>query len=316
MTDEFWRTVTIDEHAAGWRVDSYLSRRFSKYSRTQIANYIKEQKIISTHRRLKSSSRLQQGEELRLYVPGLAPSGPPPPPPPIVFQDDDVVVVNKPSGMLVHPAGSQFVWALVGLIKDHFPDSDVDLVHRLDRETSGVVLLTKNKAANSFLKKSLQARQIHKVYHAVVRGTPDWESHDLHAPIGVSQNSKLRIRRCVTEGGQASHTTFNVLKRFDDLSLVECILHTGRTHQIRVHLDHLGFPILGDKIYGQPDETFIEYIDGGMTEELMEKLVMPRHALHAYSVDFPHPNGGKNHVHAPVWQDMQFVIKNGHVPIN
>ena len=314
MEDGFWRSLVVDEQSAGWRVDYYLSRRFPRYSRTQIAAYIRSAHIVSERRKLKSASRLQVGERLRLFVPGLAPSGPPPDPPPIVYEDSELLVVNKPSGMLVHPAGSAFVWALIGLIRDLYPEDDVDLVHRLDRETSGAVIISKNKATNARLKIALQKRQVHKIYRAIVRGIPPWDEYDLHAPIDIDPKSELRIRRCVREGGQASHTTFRVLKRFDELSLVECILHTGRTHQIRVHLEHLGFPILGDKLYGQPDSVFIEYMEQGYSEALMKKLRFPRQALHAYCIDFPQADGQRQVVHIPLWSDMMTVSEEGTVP--
>lgn len=311
MDEGFWRALKVDEQSAGWRVDYYLSRRFPRYSRTQISSYIRSAHIISENRRLKASSRLQVDEQLRIFVPGLAPSGPPPEIPPIVYEDEIMLVVNKPSGMLVHPAGAQFVWALVGLIRERFPDDDIDLVHRLDRETSGAVLMTKDKRANAILKKALKTRQVHKVYRAIVRGRPDWSEYDLHAPIDVKPSSELRIRRSVVQGGQAAHTTFRVLKRFDDISLVECILHTGRTHQIRVHLEHLGYPILGDKIYGQPDEVFINYMENGYSSELMEILRFPRQALHAYQVDFIHPCGERRQVRIPLWPDMKAILESG-----
>ncbi|MEC8379633.1 MAG: RluA family pseudouridine synthase [Myxococcota bacterium] len=314
MEEGFWRSLTVDELSAGWRVDYYLSRRFPRYSRTQIAAYIRSAHIVSERRNLKSSSRLQVGERLKLFVPGLAPSGPPPVPPPIVFENDKLLVVNKPSGMLVHPAGAAFVWALIGLIRDLYPNDHVDLVHRLDRETSGAVIISKCKATNAQMKVALQHRQIHKVYRAIIRGVPSWDEMDLHAPIDYDTRSELRIRRCVKQGGQDSHTTFRVLSRFDELSLVECVLHTGRTHQIRVHLEHLGFPILGDKLYGQPDSVFIEYMEKGYSAELMQKLRFPRQALHAHSIDFPQPDGQRQLVHVPLWSDMMTVIEAGHVP--
>ena len=314
MDDGFWRSLIVEADAAGWRVDYYLSRRFPRYSRTQIASYIRSAHVVSEWRKLKSASILQEGEPLRLFVPGLAPSGPPPEPPPIVYEDDELIVVNKPSGMLVHPAGAAFVWALIGLIRDLYPNDDVDLVHRLDRETSGAVIVSKNKATNARLKVALQNRQVHKVYRAIVRGVPAWDSYDLHAPIDIDPNSELRIRRCVKTGGQDSHTTFRVLKRFEALSLVECILHTGRTHQIRVHLEHLGFPILGDKLYGQADSVFIDYMEKGYSPELMKQLHFPRQALHAYTIDFPQPDMSRQVVQIPLWSDMMTVLEHGAVP--
>lgn len=314
MDEGIWRSLTVDEQSAGWRVDYYLSRRFPRYSRTQISAYIRSLHIVSEQRRLKSSSRLLLGEHLRIFVPGLAPTSPPPPPPPIVYEDDVMLVVNKPSGMLVHPAGSEFVWAMVGLVRDLYPDHVIDLVHRLDRETSGAVLMTKDKKTNAFLKQEIKARRVQKVYQAIVLGCPAWDVFDLHAPVGIDPNSELRIRRCVLEGGQAAHTTFRVLKRFKDLTHVECVLHTGRTHQIRVHLEHLEHPILGDKIYGQPDQVFLGYMQTGMNSEIMQKLKFPRQALHASQVVFQHPSGEKIQVRIPLWSDMMSVLEHGFVP--
>ena len=122
---------------------------------------------------------------------------------PIVYEDNELIVVNKPSGMLVHPAGSAFVWALIGLIRDLYPEDDADLVHWLDRETSGAVIISKNKATNARLKWRFK-RQIHKIYRAIVRGVPSGDEYDLHAPIDIDPVVKL-IWRCVREG-QASHT--------------------------------------------------------------------------------------------------------------
>jgi 23S rRNA pseudouridine1911/1915/1917 synthase len=306
--DEIWRNVIIYEKAAGRRIDAYLAKRFPSYSRTQIVRYIHEGRVVSETRKLKASSILLLGERLRLYVPGLVPSTAPPPLPEILYEDDRVIVVNKPSGMLVHPSGDRFVWALIGLFKTARPDNKVDLVHRIDRETSGALLLSKDKEANSFIKIRLADRGLQKVYRAIVRGNPDWDSKDLVAPIGVDPTSEVRLRRKVIAGGQYCHTTFNVIKHLSNVSLIECHLHTGRTHQIRVHMEHLGYPLLGDKLYGQPDELFIEYLDHGVTENICERIQFPRHCLHASSIGFPHPNGGYKRVHAPLPKDMQSVV--------
>ena len=303
-----WRNVIITEKAAGRRTDAYLAKRFSRYSRSQIVRYINEGRVVSETRKLKASSILLLGERLRLYVPGLIPTTPPPPLPEVLYEDDRVIVANKPSGMLVHPAGDQFVWALIGLFKSARPKSVIDLVHRIDRETSGALLLSKDKEANSFLKIRLANRELQKKYHTIVHGSPNWEEKDVRAPIGLCPNSKIRLRRTVLDDGQDCRTSFRIMKRMKEHSLVECNLHTGRTHQIRVHMEHLGHPLLGDKLYGQPDETFIDYLDNGVSERLCASVGFSRHCLHSASIGFPHPDGGYKRVHSSLPQDMQEIV--------
>lgn len=313
MDYQNWRELIIRDWGAGQRVDVFLSRRFSKFSRSSIVRYIRSREIVCVGRSIKPSSLLLLGDILRIYVPGLAPPGPPPPIPDIIFEDDDILVVNKPSGMLVHPSGDTFRWTVIVLCKMRYPEHCLDLVHRIDRETSGTLVITKNKKSNSFIKKQLEKRSMNKVYKAIVHGVPDWDEYDLCAPIMEHPNAQLRIRRTVHPDGAYSRTTFRVLKRLESYSLIECILHTGRTHQIRVHLEHLGFPILGDKIYGQPDSIFINYLLDGITDPLRIATGFPRHSLHAYSVSFVHPNGVQMTVEAPLPEDMQNVI-NGIEP--
>ena len=251
---------------------------------------------------------LQLNERLRLFVPGLVPSSPPPPLPDVLYEDERLIVVNKPSGMLVHPAGDTFVWALIGLFKTARPEGSLDLVHRIDRETSGAIIITKDKEANSFLKTKLANREFQKTYHAIVRGVPTWDEFDINAPIGINEDSDVRLRRWVVEGGQRSHTTATVLQRMKHFSLVECALHTGRTHQIRVHMEHVGFPLLGDKLYGQPDWVFLDYLNHRETDRMREAIRFPRHCLHAAIVRFPHPDGGYKKIRAPLPADMQAIV--------
>ena len=311
--DGIWRNVIITEKAAGRRIDAYLARRFSSYSRSQIVRYIQEGRVLSETRKLKASSILILGERLRLYVPGLVPTTPPPPLPEVLYEDDRVIVANKPSGMLVHPAGDKFVWALIGLFKSARPNHVVDLVHRIDRETSGALLLSKDKEANSFLKIRLANRELQKRYHTIVHGCPEWEEKEVTAPIGLSPSSGIRLRRAVLDSGQHCHTTFRVVKRMAKHSLIECHLHTGRTHQIRVHMEFLGYPLLGDKLYGQPDETFIDYLDNGISERTCSAVGFSRHCLHSASIGFPHPNGGYKRVHCSLPEDMEMIV-DGAIP--
>ena len=303
-----WRTVIIRERDVGRRIDAYLAKRFPSYSRTKIVQYIREGRVVSESRKLKPSTLLQMGERLRLYVPGLVPTTPPPPLPEVLYEDARIIVANKPSGMLVHPAGDTFVWALIGLFKTARPDGQLDLVHRIDRETSGTIVLTKDKEANAFLKTKFANREVQKTYHAIVKGSPEWEVKDINAPIGIDEDSEVRLRRCVIEGGQYSHTTATVLQRMNGYSLVECALHTGRTHQIRVHMEHVGYPLLGDKLYGNPDWVFLDYLKHRETERMREHIRFPRHCLHAAIIRFPHPNGGFKKIRAPLPADMQSIV--------
>ena len=307
--NEIWRNVTINERAAGRRIDAYLAKRFPSYSRSQIVRYIQEGRVVSEVRKIKASSILVLGERLRLYVPGLVPTTAPPPLPSILYEDERIIAVNKPSGMLVHPSGDQFVWALIGLFKKARPEYQVDLVHRIDRETSGVLLLSKDKEANALLKTQLANRKIKKVYQAIVHGEPEWETKDVIAPIDLDPNSEVRLRRKVLAGGQHCHTTFTVLKKMESTSLIECELHTGRTHQIRVHMEYLGHPLLGDKLYGNPDEIFIEYLDHGITPNICSVIGFPRHCLHAASIGFFHPNGGYKRIHAPLPPLLEEIVQ-------
>lgn len=302
----------MDERAAGRRLDVYLSARFSSFSRTRIARHIRAGEVLRNGRPTKASALLQVGDVLRLFVPGLAPQTPPPPLPDILFEDDDLLVLNKPSGMLVHPSGDAFVWGLIGLVKRARPQARIDLVHRLDRETSGVLLLTKNLQANNAMKAQFRDRSVQKTYLAIVHGIPTWRTIHICAPLGVAQHSAINLRRGVSAAGQSAHTTVCRQQTMDALSLVACTLHTGRTHQIRAHLEHVGHPILGDKIYGQPDETFLHWLDGNNAAELEARVGFPRHALHAWRLVVSHPSSGQTvSLQAPLPQDMRRVVTTG-----
>ena len=309
-SDRPHRPLTIAPEHAGWRVDAYLSARFSSWSRTAVQKAIKRGEIETDGRRVKASMRLEAGEVLRIYTPGYAPDGPPPPLPPILFEDNRLLVINKPPGLLAHPAGDRFAYAVIGLIKTARPDDRVDLCHRLDRDTSGVMVLTKDLEANTHVKAQLRERSAHlqKTYLALVRGQPEWDTRDVRAPIGDRLDTEIRLRRGVTDDGLHARTVFTVVKRLDGHALVRCALHTGRTHQIRVHLEHVGHPILGDKVYGQPDRVFLEWHEQGASDFVREHTGFPRQCLHAWQLRLRHPEGDELAFEAPLPDDMQGVV--------
>jgi len=307
-----YRRLLVSAESAGTRADKWLSLRFSSLSRTVAARHIKAGAVQSEWRPLKGATPLQADEPLRVFVPGLAPDGPPPPLPAVLLEDSRVLVIDKPPGLLAHPAGDRFTWAVIGLVKRARPEVRVDLVHRLDRDTSGVMVLTKDVEANAMLKEHFKtrSRDLQKVYLAVVRGLVEWDEREVDAPIGTDPTSTVRLRRAVTENGLRARTTFTVVQRVPSsgLSLVRCALHTGRTHQIRVHLEHVGHPILGDKLYGHPDEVFLEWLDAGATSAVRTQVGFPRQCLHAWRLRLPHPDGGTVELEAPLPADMQAVI--------
>lgn len=309
--DEPHRVVNILDRAAGRRADTFLSLRFSDWSRTAFARFIRDGLVQSDDRVLKPASVLRHGEVLRIWVPGLAPTSAAPPMPAVVHEDEWTIALDKPAGMLVHPVGQHYAWALIGLVRDARPGVRIDLSHRLDRETSGVVLLTKDEASNRSMKEAFAHRRVAKTYLAIVRGVPEWDELRVDAALG-SANAAVKLRRGVSPEGDPSVTEFSVRARMAAHALMECRPLTGRTHQIRAHLEHVGFPILGDKLYGQPDEVFLSIFEGGLTDELRGKIGFPRHALHASALAFPHPHSGQMiKVHASLPSDMQAIVDGG-----
>lgn len=311
------RILPITDRAAGRRADVFLSLRFNDWSRTALAGFIRSGHVVSDARTLKPSSTLKQGEVLRIYIPGIAPFDEPPPMPPVLWEDEWLLAVDKPSGLLMHPVGQKWSWGLVGVVRRARPDADIDLAHRLDRETSGVVIVTKHPDANRHLKKMFSERKVGKVYWAVVRGTPEWDETTCDAPLGHADGSEVILRQGNNPDGAAARTRFKVVHRIPPghggaYSLVACKPLTGRTHQIRAHLEHVGFPILGDKLYGQPDNVFLELLEKGATERVRGLIGFPRHALHARSIAFPHPKTGQIvRVRAPLPPDLRAIVHGG-----
>jgi 23S rRNA pseudouridine1911/1915/1917 synthase len=274
---------------------------------------IRQGDVVIEGRVLKVASTVSAGEEMFLTAPGLAPAGPPPPLPDVVHEDAHLLVVNKPPGMLSHPTGLVFSYGLVGIARAARPTDDIDLVHRLDRDTSGINVLTKDRTTNALLKAAFKAQQTEKTYRAIVHGSPEWDEITVDAPIGKAHESEIRIRRGVSANGLSAQTRFVVERRMGALTLISAHPRSGRTHQIRVHLEHIGLPILGDKMYGQPDSTFLHHLDHGADETVRTAVGFPRHALHAFQLTVPHPDGGPRTFEAPLSADLQAIL-DGEAP--
>lgn len=221
----------------------------------------------------------------------------------VVAEGADWMVVDKPAGLLTHPTrpdGTPTLWdGLRELLAYELANrGQVSIVTRLDRETSGLVLLALTRAGARRLGVAMQRGGIVKEYLAVVRGWPEWDVQTIDAPIirrGEVADSPIWLQRCIDPRGAAAVTEIRVERRFERsegrFAWVRTRPHTGRTHQIRVHLAHAGFPLVGDKIYGGRETAYLEFIETGWTPRLAEELLLPRHALHACALEFPGPEG-------------------------
>jgi 23S rRNA pseudouridine1911/1915/1917 synthase len=299
-----FREVDVGPGMAGMRLDRWLAGRFPDRSRSSFARALREGLVRDTQeRKLDAAFRVLPGMVVRVYVPGIAPSGGPPPFPEILYEDDRVVAIDKPAGLLAHPAGSNFAWGVISLAKARWPGERMDLVHRLDRDTSGVMLLTKDVGANRFLKAAIEDGALVKEYEALCRGVVPWDTRSCTGAIGFD-GGEVRVKMRVRDDGLPARTDVTVLARGPSLTHVHCRLFTGRTHQIRVHLDEAGFSLLGDRLYGVPPRVFLGQWDPEQLPEVVREAGAPRHALHARRSTFPHPDGGTRVVEAPLAPDL------------
>lgn len=303
--------MLVPRPCAGWTAERFLHERFSDWPQEALDAGLADGLVVHPTRGVLAPDDLVDGGEvLDVQIPGLAPVDPPPPIPPILYEDDRVVAVDKPSDLVMHPQGTRFQYALVTLAKAHWPEARMDLAHRLDRDTSGIVLLTKDKAANAALKASFREGLAHKRYIARVLGRPAWDEAVLSWPIGRAEGP-IRIQMTATVDGQSAQTRVRVLARDGARpeALVALEPTTGRTHQLRVHLARAGHPILGDVLYGTHEHTFLDIRGRGRQPSTDAETHAPRLLLHARALRIPHPDGGWIDLEAPL--PMAFVDRRG-----
>jgi len=215
----------------------------------------------------------------------------------IVHEDAELLVLNKPAGLVCHPSKDGPMSSLIGRVRLHLgADSRPHLVNRLDRETSGVTLAAKTDAAALELRRLWESREVEKEYLAIVHGHMGAEQGTIDAPLGKDEASRVAIKDCVRADGLPSQTEFSVARKFFKqvnaegepraFSLLRVLPRTGRKHQIRIHLAHLGHPIVGDKIYGGDEDLYLALVEGRLNEEQKRTLILPHQALHARAVRF------------------------------
>jgi 23S rRNA pseudouridine1911/1915/1917 synthase len=245
----------------------------------------------------------------------------------VIGETADFLAVDKPAGLLVHPSkpgGPRTLWdGLRDLLGYELATGgQISIINRLDRETSGLVIVAKNGSAARAAGLAMQRREVHKEYLAMVFGWPDWTESEVEAPIlrlGEVAPSQVWLQRAVHPAGAEAKTEFQVLRRVEGargrFALLRARPLTGRTHQIRVHLAHLGFPVLGDKIYARGEHHYLDFIERGWTEDLAEALWLPRHALHCTKMEIPF-DGIAVRWTSPLPADLEkFLISRGSVSI-
>jgi len=308
--------LVVEAAESGWRLDAFLAHYFDDYSRVHLRRVITAGGVKVDGRGGKPAYRLKTGQRVWIVLPEIPREAPQPEniPLDVLYQDDNLVVVNKPPGMVVHPARGHWSGTLAAGLQYHFNNlSSVGgptrpgIVHRLDRDTSGVILVARNDQSHAKLAAQFESRSIEKEYYALVAGTPDRDRDYIEEPIGMHprKREKMAIRRNDANSRHA-RTFYEVAERFAGFAAMRILPHTGRTHQIRVHLNHIKCPVLCDRLYGgraritrgeirrDPDDTLV---------------LLARHALHARRLKFAHPATDEPiEVEAPLPEDMVAVL--------
>ncbi len=308
--------LTVEARAHGWRVDYYLSRLFPNYSRTLFQKAIEQHRVLVNGLPVKAARRLRVNDRLSVQLPQLPDNclAAEDIPLAILYEDDAIVVINKSAGMVVHPGKGNYRGTLAGALQFHFDQlSDLagqlrpGIVHRLDRDTSGVLIVAKNNQVHHRLSGQFERREVTKQYRAIVWGEIQLESDYIETYTRVHRKHREKMCVCSAGGDAREATTFyEVIERFNRFTYVRLLPRTGRTHQLRVHMQHLGHPIVADHLYGGDGE--LRSTDVGTTIGGPDVLI-DRQALHAFRLKFHHPESGKPMAfEAPLPDDMQTTL--------
>jgi 23S rRNA pseudouridine1911/1915/1917 synthase len=289
---------------AGMRLDQVLVRLLPEYSRSRLQSWVQSGSVLVDGKMSEAKAKLWGGEELRITpqadraVSAYAAEDIALP---VVFEDDAVIVIDKPAGLVVHPGSGNWAGTMLNALLNHAPHLEqvprAGIVHRLDKETSGLLVVAKTLTAQTDLVRQLQAHTVHREYIALAAGRVESDG-EVDAPIG--RHPVQRTRMAVVAGGKPARTHYRVIEEFAKATLLECKLETGRTHQIRVHLASIGHPLVGDPVYASKRAPLPP-----------ELLRFPRQALHAARLGFIHPVRGEQVVfESPLPQDFATLLES------
>ncbi len=307
--------LTVEARAHGWRLDHYLVRLFPNYSRALLQKAITEKSTLVNALPVKPGRRLRVNDRISVRLPDLPDSSLVPEDIPlnVVYEDDSLVVINKPPGMIVHPGKGNYRGTLAGALQFHFNQlSDMagqfrpGIVHRLDRDTSGVLVVAKDNQVHGKLSEQFEKRTVKKTYQAIVWGEIALDADFIETHVRVHSKHREKMQNC-QPGGNArfAKTFFQVIQRFHGFTHVQLHPHTGRTHQLRLHMSHIKCPIVSDPMYGGRKLLHQDVKSSGSDEPLID-----RQALHAYRLEFTHPKTGEElSFEAPLPDDMEMALK-------
>ncbi|MBZ0312136.1 RluA family pseudouridine synthase [Clostridium butyricum] len=276
--------IKVDEQDEGLRIDKYLSNIFKDKSRSFIQGLIEKENVKVNSKALKSNYKLKKADEIEIMIPEpeILSVEAENIPIDIVYEDEDVIVVNKAQGMVVHPAPGNYNGTLVNALLYHCKDlSSINgvirpgIVHRIDKDTSGILVIAKNDDAHNKLSEQLKDHSMKREYYALIEGRLKNNDGTIDKPLGRCKKDRLKIG--IIEDGKRAVTHYEVVERYNGYTLVKCVLETGRTHQIRVHMASIGFPLVGDPLYGFK----------------RQKFKLEGQVLHARTLGFIHPRTGE-----------------------
>lgn len=314
--NEQTQELVVSEADSGARLDAFLAKTFPKYSRMQLRRIIGAGGVRVNDAGTKVSHRLQSGNRVSIFLPPMPSAGPNPENIPlhVLFEDEEMLAINKPPAMVVHPSRGHWSGTLTSALAFHFDQLSTaggahrpGIVHRLDRDTSGVMVVAKNDTCHFALAEQFADRTTAKEYLAITVGAPDRDRDMIDKPIGIHpyQREKMAIRSG-HETSREAQTFYEVQERFRGFALVKMLPKTGRTHQIRVHLAHIGYPILCDRLYGGRAEIKRGELSGKLDDQT---VVLGRQALHAHRIQLKHPVTKElMEFVAPIPADMQYAL--------